>query len=147
MERRHQHPAKQYLSGLQQSLLQWLYTDLHQRYRTDGNIKGVPYPDILRAVTADKASVTTALRQLMRKGLVLITLPRGGWTRWVRLTEQGKAYANTLAITERQPSAMTHADDGSRGKEGKRNQRASARRRDHEGKGKRRRSDRHTRRR
>ena len=54
----------------------------------------------MQALKADKSSITAGLRQLMRKGLVLLTLPRGGWTRYVALTEQGKAYAKTLPPPE-----------------------------------------------
>ena len=144
MERRQQRPATRHLSGLQRSLLQWLYADLRRRHRTGGEAEGVPYATIVQAVAADKASVTTALRQLMRKGLVLTTLPRGGWTRWVTLTEQGRASASSPAQDERKPSPMTDADDASSARETRKDRRASARRRNHAGKQTRRRDDRHT---
>ena len=92
------------LSGLQLAILRSLYADLRQRSRTT---TAVPYSDLLRTTTADKMSLTTSLRQLMRKGLVSLTVPHGSWTRCVALTEQGQAYAKTLPRIEsrRNPKA------------------------------------------
>jgi DNA-binding MarR family transcriptional regulator len=97
-------PQPNRLSGLQLAILHSLYADLRRRPRTT---TGVPYSDLLRTTNADKMSITTSLRQLMRKGLVLLTVPRGSWTRCVSLTEQGQAYAKTLPSIEsrRHPKA------------------------------------------
>jgi DNA-binding MarR family transcriptional regulator len=92
------------LSGLQLAILRSLYADLRRHPKTT---LGVPYSDLLRTTNADKMSITTNLRQLLRKGLVLLTVPPGSWTRCVTLTEQGQAYARTLPGSEvhRNPKA------------------------------------------
>ena len=89
-------PQQHRLSGLQLTILHSLYAAL--RRQADATA-GVPYADLVRTLHADKSSITDGIRQLLRKGLVLLTLPRGGWTRYVMLTEQGKAYAKTLPST------------------------------------------------
>jgi predicted DNA-binding transcriptional regulator len=58
----------------------------------------VPYPDLVRALRADKASITSEVRHLLRKGLLSVTLPAGEWVRYVMLTEQGDTYAKTLGM-------------------------------------------------
>jgi DNA-binding MarR family transcriptional regulator len=98
-------PQQHRLSGLQLTILHSLYTAL--RRQADATA-GVPYSDLVRTLHTDKSSITDGIRQLLRKGLVLLTLPRGGWTRYVMLTEQGKAYAKTLPSTE--PRQHTKAD-------------------------------------
>jgi DNA-binding MarR family transcriptional regulator len=97
-------PQQHRLSGLQLAILRSLYADPRRRPETTA---AVPYSDLLRTTNADKMSITTSLRQLMRKGLVLLTVPRGSWTRCVALTEQGQAYAKTLPHLEshRHPKA------------------------------------------
>jgi DNA-binding MarR family transcriptional regulator len=90
-------PQQHRLSGLQLTILHSLYAALR---RQSSATAGVPYSDLVRTLHADKTSITDGLRQLLRKGLVLLTLPRGGWTRHVMLTEQGKAYAKTLPSME-----------------------------------------------
>jgi DNA-binding MarR family transcriptional regulator len=97
-------PQQHRLSSLQLAILRALYADLHRR---PGTTTAVPYSDLLRTTNANKMSITTSLRQLMRKGLVLLILPRGSWTRCVILTEQGQAYAKTLPRIEprRNPKA------------------------------------------
>jgi DNA-binding MarR family transcriptional regulator len=90
-------PQQNRLSSLQLAILRSLYADRRRRSSTTA---GIPYSDIVQALKADKPSITAGLRQLMRKGLVLLTLPRGGWTRYVALTEQGEAYAKTLPPPE-----------------------------------------------
>ena len=89
-------PQQHRLSGLQLSILHLLYAALRRQAEATA---GVPYSDLVRTLHADKSSITDGIRQLLRKGLVLLTLPRGGWTRYVMLTEQGKAYAKTLPST------------------------------------------------
>lgn len=102
--------SKRNLSNLQKTILQWLYTD-YQRRQAAGEGLETPYTDIVRAVATDKAGVTLTLRQLMRKGLLLITLPRGGRTRCVMLTEEGKASVETQAADKRQSGAKGYLDD------------------------------------
>ena len=99
-----------HLSNLQRTILQWLASDARSRYAADAT-GGVPYGDIVRAMTADKSSVTTNLRQLMRLGLVVITMAPGGWTRCVFLTEQGRASVTALAKAEQKRRFRLFADD------------------------------------
>ena len=49
------------LSPLQQSILHWLRNELRRRQRA-GDAGMVPYPDLVRALTADKASITSEAR-------------------------------------------------------------------------------------
>ena len=122
-----QQSGKRNLSGLQKSILQWLYTDQHRR-QSAGEAADVPYTDILLAVAADKVGVTLTLRQLMRKGLVLITLPRGSRTRCVILTEQGKGSVQTLTTDKQKPGAKGYLDDFAKLVWDEKRQRLSARR-------------------
>ena len=57
----------------------------------------VPFPDLVRALRAEKASITSEVRHLLKKGLLSVILPAGEWVRYVMLTEQGDTYANTLS--------------------------------------------------
>ena len=84
------------LSPLQQSIIHWLRHELRRRQRV-GDAGMVPYPDLVRALRADKASITSEVRHLLRKGLLRVTLPAGQWVRYVMLTEQGDTYAKTLS--------------------------------------------------
>jgi DNA-binding MarR family transcriptional regulator len=84
------------LSPLQQSILHWLRNELRRRQRL-GDTSMVPYPDLVRALRADKASITSEVRYLLQKGLLSVTLPAGQWVRYVMLTEQGDTYAKTLS--------------------------------------------------
>ena len=84
------------LSSLQQSILHWLRNELRRRQRA-GDAGMVPYPELVRALTADKASITSEVRHLLRKGLLGITLPTGGWVRYVMLTDKGEAHAKILS--------------------------------------------------
>jgi DNA-binding MarR family transcriptional regulator len=99
-------PQQYRLSSLQLAILHSLYAD---RRRQSSTTAGIPYSDIVQALKADKPSVTAGLRQLMRKGLVLLTLPRGGWTRYVTLTEAGKACAKTLPRPEQRYQSQVDA--------------------------------------
>jgi DNA-binding MarR family transcriptional regulator len=122
--------SRQNLSGLQKSILQWLYTH-EQRYRAAGETSPVPpYTDIVRAVPADKAEVTSTLRQLVRKGLLLITLPRGGRTRGVVLTEDGRALVKALTADKRKSGLKSYVDDFTRLVWEEKRQRLAAKRRD-----------------
>jgi len=103
MNRRQERPprtAKRHLSDLQKTILQWLYTESRRRQRK-GDTVSVSFPAVVEAVNTDKASVATGLRQLMRKGLVDVNLPRGAWSRYVELTEQGEEHAYTLVKAAR----------------------------------------------
>jgi hypothetical protein len=88
-------PQKLKLTSLQKAILSWLYDELHQRRRT-GAPTTVPYPTLVQALEADKATLTTQVRYLMHKGLVTATLPRGAWERYLALTEAGETQARTL---------------------------------------------------
>jgi hypothetical protein len=57
----------------------------------------VPYPDLVRALRADKASITSEVRHLLQKGLLSVTLPAGEWVRYLTLTEAGDTHAKTLS--------------------------------------------------
>jgi hypothetical protein len=92
--------AKRHLSELQKTIMQWLYTERRRRQRK-GDPVPVSFSAVVEGVNTDKASVATGLRQLMRKGLVDVTLPRGAWTRYVELTEQGEEHASTLVKADR----------------------------------------------
>ena len=84
------------LSSLQQSILHWLQQELRRRQRA-GDAGMVPYPDLVNALTADKASITSEVRHLLRKGLLSVILPTGGWVRYVMLTDKGAAQAKSLS--------------------------------------------------
>lgn len=99
-ERRDQRPARRHLSDLQQRMLIWLQDELQRR--TDAN-DGIPFPALVQAMRTDKLNVMTSLRQLMRKGLVAVALPRGAWTRYLDLTDLGMAQAQDL--TKQTPQA------------------------------------------
>ena len=99
-ERGRPQEARIRLSDLQKSVLQALRIELRRRHRT-GTAGGVPYPDFVRAVDTDKASITSSVRQLLRKGLVLVTLPTGEWVRYVALTKEGEEQAQLLSKDER----------------------------------------------
>lgn len=121
--------SKRNLNTLQKSILQWLYTN-DQRRRTVDGTSAVPYIDIVQAVPADKAEVTSTLRQLMRKGLLLITLPRGARTRGVALTEDGKEWVKSFTADKRKSSARGYIDDFTRLLWEEKRQRLAAKRRD-----------------
>ena len=91
-----QRAARLRLSPLQQSIIQWLRTELRRRQRV-GDADMVAFPDLVRALHADKASITSEVRHLLKKGLLSVTLPAGEWVRYVMLTEQGDTYAQTLS--------------------------------------------------
>lgn len=103
--------ATQYrLSDLQKSIVQWLYTEARLRQRA-GHTGSVSYPDLVRAIEANKVNITTSLRHLMQKGLVRVTLPPGEWARVVALTEQGEAYAKSQLKDTRRPSRRVYSAD------------------------------------
>ena len=122
-ERVQQRVSKHRLTDLQQSLLQWLRAELRRRQRAN-DATGVTFPEVVRALRTDKASVTTSLRHLMRKGLVETALPRGSWVRHVTLTELGDAHARTLSHDARQ---RQHAEFDGGKKQERRRRRAAER--------------------
>lgn len=91
-ERHDQRPARRHLSAIQQRMLIWLQDE---RQRTDAT-DGIPFLTLVQAMKTDKLNVMTSLRQLMRKGLVAVTLPRGSWTRYIDLTNHGIDQARDL---------------------------------------------------
>ena len=99
-ERRDQRPARRHLSDIQQRMLLWMRDEL--QHRADSN-DGIPFPALVQAMRADKLSVMTSLQQLMRKGMVAVTLPRGAWARYINLTKHGADQA--LALTRHAPPA------------------------------------------
>lgn len=113
-------PAKRHLSELQKTIMQWLYTERRRRQR-QGDTVPVSFPAVVEGVNTDKASVVTGLRQLMRKGLVEVNLPRGAWTRYVELTEQGEEHASTLVKATRPKLPQPEPDRRHRQRRNKRN--------------------------
>ena len=95
-ERTPQREAPLRLSALQQSILYWLQHELRRRQRA-GDIGRVPYPELVRAIDADKASITSEVRSLLQKELLGMALPAGEWVRYIVLTDKGEAYAQTLS--------------------------------------------------
>jgi hypothetical protein len=118
-----------HLSSLQKAILQALSTVRHRRQPAE-TTAGVPYQDVVQAVAADKTTVTTSLRQLMRRGLVLIFVPPGAWTRWVALTAQGQEHVRFLARGAQQPSAQADTNGREEHAWGEKRQRLSTKRRD-----------------
>src|SRR5262249_2312135 len=84
------------LSSLQQSILYWLQHELRRRKRA-GDMVSVRYPELVRAIDADKASITSEVRALLQKELLGMSLPTGEWVRYIVLTDKGEAYAKTLS--------------------------------------------------
>ena len=77
-------------SALQQAILHWLRREQRRRPQpADGH--GIPYPDLARALGVDRAELSACLQRLIRKRLVVATLPRGSWMRYVALTDKGEA--------------------------------------------------------
>ena len=90
------------LSALQQSILHWLQYELRRRQRA-GDMSRVPYPELVRAIDADKASITRAVRALLKKELLGMSLPPGEWVRYITLTDKGDAYIKTLSGNGQKP--------------------------------------------
>ena len=86
----HANDKKLKLSALQQAVLHWLRREQRRRPQpADGD--GIPYPDLARALGIERAELSACLRRLIRKRLVVATLPRGAWVRYVALTDKGEA--------------------------------------------------------
>jgi hypothetical protein len=127
MDRMPQHNALRPMSGLQKAILQALFTLLHRR--PPAPTVGVPYLDVVHAVAADKSTVTMALRQLMRRGLVRLFVPPGGWSRHVGLTVPGQEYVRGLSQEAQPPRAKHAPGERAEPEEPERRQRAPVRQR------------------
>lgn len=127
MERMLQHKAIRHMSDVHKSILQSLAILLYRRPSAQ-QAAAVPYLDVVHAVAADKTTVTTTLCLLMRRGLVRLFVPPGGWTRYVALTEQGQEYVRFLAQGDRQPRVLGDRRDMGEHEEPERRQRIPARR-------------------
>ena len=88
------------LSALQQAVLHWLRREQRRRPQLADGI-GIPYPDLAGALGVDRAELSACLRRLIRKRLVVATLPRGSWVRYVALTDKGEATPRQTAPKER----------------------------------------------
>src|SRR2546421_3706612 len=95
-ERAPQREAPLRLSTLQQSILYWLQHELRRRQRA-GDLGRVPYPELVRAIDADKASITSGVRSLLKKELLGMSLPAAELVRYLVLTDKGQVYTNTLS--------------------------------------------------
>ena len=78
------------LSALQQAVLHWLRREHRRRPQVAGG-NGIPYPDLAQALGVDRAELSACLRRLVRKRLVVATLPRGSWVRYISLTDKAEA--------------------------------------------------------
>lgn len=95
----HASDKKLKLSALQQAVLHWLRREQRRRPQpADGN--GIPYPDLARALGIDRAELSACLQRLIRKRLVVATLPRGSWVRYIALTDKGEAKPQPPASRE-----------------------------------------------
>lgn len=86
----HTSDKKLKLSALQQAVLHWLRRE-HRRRPQLADGSGIPYPDLASALNVDRADLSACLRRLIRKRLVVATLPRGSWVRYIALTDKGEA--------------------------------------------------------
>ena len=88
------------LSALQQAVLHWLRREQRRRPQlADGS--GIPYPDLASALNVDRAELSACLRRLIRKRLVVATLPRGSWVRYIALTDKGEVKPRQDTTNER----------------------------------------------
>lgn len=87
------------LSALQEAILHWLRRQ--QRRQPQAANGGVPYPDLAHAFGVDRAELSACVRRLIRKRLVVSTLPRGSWVRYIALTDKGEADPRQVAPKER----------------------------------------------
>ena len=96
----HTNDRKLKLSALQQAVLHWLRREQRRRPQLADGI-GIPYPDLARALGIDRAELSACLQRLIRKRLVVATLPRGAWVRYIALTDKG-------AATPQRPASEEH---------------------------------------
>lgn len=86
----HANDKKLKLSALQQAVLHWLRREQRRQPQlAEGS--GIPFPDLARTLGIDRADLSACLRRLIRKRLVVATLPRGSWVRYIALTDKGAA--------------------------------------------------------
>ena len=78
------------LSAIQQAVLHWLRREQRRRQQVAGS-HGIPYPDLAQALSVDRAELSACLRSLIRKRLVVASLPRGSWVRYIALTDKAEA--------------------------------------------------------
>ena len=81
------------LSGLQRRLLRYVY-DAEARSRWSVSPSHL---ELVRALGGNKGNVSTSLRNLEAKGLVVVHRTRGGQAECVRLTPEGKNRASFFA--------------------------------------------------
>ena len=87
------------LSALQQAVLHWLRREQRRRPQLADGI-GIPYPDLAGALGVDRAELSACLRRLIRKRLVVATLPRGSWVRYIAPTDKGETNPRQTAPKE-----------------------------------------------
>ena len=78
------------LSALQEAVLHWLRRELRRRAPL-ADAHGIPYPELAQALGVDRGELSACLRRLVRKRLVVASLPRGSWMRYVTLTDKAQA--------------------------------------------------------
>lgn len=83
------------LGKLQRQILVWLRTE---QIRT-GRSAYAAYTDLVRAMPADKSNVTKSVRNLERKGLVVLGYSPGGYA--VRVSLTGRGWKQATALKER----------------------------------------------
>jgi DNA-binding MarR family transcriptional regulator len=109
-----------HFSQLQKAILCWLYREGQRRQRRD-ETTAIPFATLVHGLNAEKTEIVMSLRRLMKKAFVEVSLPRGEWTRYVSLTEQGEKHAKTLS-KDTQTSVTSRRSPGKRdrGHEGER---------------------------
>ena len=116
------------LSALQQAILHWLRREQRRRPQlADGS--GIPYPDLARALSVDRVELSACLRRLIRNRLVVATLPRGSWVRYIALTDKGEAKPRQDTPTE--PKKQRDPSDRWDREPRRSRRKAKTRRRDH----------------
>lgn len=100
---------KMKLTALQQAVLHWLRRELRRRPQVAGG-NGVPYPDLAQALGVDRSELSACLRRLIRRRLVVATLPRGSWVRYISLT--GRAEAEPPQNASREDKKRPDPRDG-----------------------------------
>lgn len=114
------------LSVLQQAVLHWLRRE-HRRRPQLADGSGIPYPDLANALNVDRAELSACIRRLIRKRLVVATLPRGSWVRYITLTDKGEAKPGQDAARERRENSDP---SGQRDHKGRSRRKARNRRRE-----------------
>ena len=99
------------LSALQQAILHWLRREQTRRPQVTGD-RGIPYPELAQAVGVDRSELSACLRRLIRKRLVVATLPRGSWVRYITLTDRAEAKPpqNNPTVHRKRRSQVDHRE-------------------------------------